>query len=173
MTKFMHPAWGKDKILEYFRYHNGKLIRIKSAKGTTPVGAEPNAMRGGGNQKHLVFTIEGKTIAVHRAVWCIHHAQWPEGNLEHINGDTLDNRIENLRMATPRQKPKSAKRASNTGHRYIYKNACGSFTVKHKVSGKTHQQTYLSLDDAKAQYQSWTRGDSARADRPGTNTESR
>lgn len=36
----------------------------------------------------------------HRVIWAIHYGRWPAGVIDHINGDTLDNRIENLRCVT-------------------------------------------------------------------------
>ena len=34
---------------------------------------------------------------VHRLVWAVYYGRWPVGQLDHINGDRLDNHIENLR----------------------------------------------------------------------------
>lgn len=33
----------------------------------------------------------------HRVAWAMHHGSWPEGEVDHINGDKHDNRIANLR----------------------------------------------------------------------------
>lgn len=33
----------------------------------------------------------------HRIAWLLHHGKWPDGSLDHINGDPSDNRIVNLR----------------------------------------------------------------------------
>lgn len=33
----------------------------------------------------------------HRVAWAIHYGSWPEGEIDHINGDRTDNRIANLR----------------------------------------------------------------------------
>lgn len=38
------------------------------------------------------------------------HGEWPKHVLDHINRDTLDNRIDNLREATQRQNSQNTKR---------------------------------------------------------------
>ena len=39
----------------------------------------------------------------HRLAWFYVYGAWPNGDLDHINGDKLDNRIANLREATRKQ----------------------------------------------------------------------
>jgi hypothetical protein len=39
----------------------------------------------------------------HRLVWLLHKGYWPAADLDHINEDKTDNRIENLREATRAQ----------------------------------------------------------------------
>lgn len=39
---------------------------------------------------------------LHRIVWVIHHGEWPD-QIDHINGDRADNRIENLRSVSKRE----------------------------------------------------------------------
>lgn len=40
---------------------------------------------------------KGKRLAVHRIVWLLHKGEWPKGEIDHINRNRADNRIENLR----------------------------------------------------------------------------
>jgi hypothetical protein len=36
----------------------------------------------------------------HRVAWAMHHGEWPQDEIDHINGDRLDNRMCNLRVAS-------------------------------------------------------------------------
>lgn len=40
---------------------------------------------------------------VHRLAWLYAYGEWPPGFIDHANGDRSDNRIVNLRIATPTQ----------------------------------------------------------------------
>lgn len=45
----------------------------------------------------------------HRAAWAIHYGEWPTGAVDHINGDTSDNRIFNLRDVSRSENARNAK----------------------------------------------------------------
>jgi len=51
----------------------------------------------------------------HRVAWALHHGVWPSDQIDHINGDTADNRILNLRVVTPQENQMNTKmRRNNT-----------------------------------------------------------
>jgi hypothetical protein len=53
----------------------------------------------------------------HRVAWAMHYGEWPNGVIDHINGDGNDNRIKNLRLATVSDNAKNAKlsKANSSG----------------------------------------------------------
>ena len=47
--------------------------------------------------------VNGYPAQAHRVIWAMHYGEWPSMHLDHINRDRSDNRISNLRLATPSQ----------------------------------------------------------------------
>ena len=82
---------------------------------------------------HMTGSVLGINVAAHRVVWAIHHGSWPSEMIDHINGDASDNRIENLRDATPQENSRNQKRRRN--------NTSGVLGVN-RVDGKWRAQIH-------------------------------
>ena len=59
--------------------------------------------------------IHWKNYLAHRVVWLLHEGEWPAAEVDHINGDRGDNRLENLRAVSRLENSRNCKlRSSNT-----------------------------------------------------------
>jgi len=61
---------------------------------------------------YLQGHIGGKKYRAHRIVWMIVTGAWPEGEIDHIDGDKSNNRFNNLRSVTHSENMKNMKRSS-------------------------------------------------------------
>lgn len=67
-------------------------------------------LRLGKNSKGYVSVyVKGRNYAAHRIAWAMHYGAFPDGPLDHINGDRADNRICNLRVVTTSENQKNTR----------------------------------------------------------------
>lgn len=87
--------------------------------------------------------VYGRGYKAHRLAWAHFYGEWPTGHIDHINCDKQDNRISNLRIATPTQNNAncSARRGSICKGVTLHKKT-GKFQAQVKANGKNH---YLGL----------------------------
>lgn len=137
------------KFIERYEYNpkTGALTYKKSvgsARKGRQVGTE--------HLNYRVTKVDGKHWFVHKIIWAMHYGVVPT-RIDHINGDGLDNRLENLRLATPAENMwnksgNSNKKLPKGVHPHGKK-----FKVCISKGGKQHYLgLYKTVDEAKEAY---------------------
>lgn len=86
----------QDLLKQYFSYKDGQLVRNFNSGGEkagTFAGWVNTVTRG---KKYIRLNVCGNQIYLHQAIFLMHHGYLPKC-IDHINGNSFDNRIENLR----------------------------------------------------------------------------
>ena len=108
-------ALTQEMVKEMFDYRaDGKLIRRHATMGNgnyagRVVGTTPDGTR---NNRYSATKVHGQSWRVHKLIYFYHHGIVPK-QLDHINRDTEDNRIENLRLASNSENACNRKMFSN------------------------------------------------------------
>jgi hypothetical protein len=105
-------------------------------------------------QGYKTGSIHNRVYQAHRVIWAMHHGRWPQGQIDHINGDRSDNRIENLREVDAFLNSQNAKRradnTSGTAGVTFFKGR-NQWTARICVNGRKHHLGYFpSAEDAAA-----------------------
>lgn len=85
----------RERPREHFKTHNAF-----ATWNTRFSGSVAGTQRSNG---YLIISISGRRFYAHRIASLYMTGEWPEADIDHINGDRADNRFANLREATRSQ----------------------------------------------------------------------
>ena len=100
------------------RHFNSKYEN-KEAGNTNPFG-------------YVQLSVYSYCVRAHRAIYAIMTGEWPEEQVDHINGDKADNRWVNLRAVTAQQ--------NSSNHPGWSKKTASAFIGVHRLNGKWQAQ---------------------------------
>ena len=139
------------KQLLSYNKNTGEVFWTLAANKTVK-GKKAGTVRSNGYRQICVL---GKIYKEHRLIWLLVYGVFPNGQIDHINGNSLDNRIENLRDVAPvvnAQNMKKAKSNSKTGMIGV-KPRGNKFIARIRIGKiRKHLGTFLTSQEANDAY---------------------
>ena len=141
------------KQLLHYDPDTGVFIRTTST-GSTKAGAAVGTAHCKG---YYCAMVDYKKYLLHRLAFLYMTGEWPEHDVDHINGVRTDNRWANLRPATSAENRQNIRRAkSNSASGVLgvsWHRGAGKWQAQIKHEGKTRALgLFLNPDDAHAAY---------------------
>ncbi|WBK39668.1 hypothetical protein [Xanthomonas phage L522] len=73
-------------------------LRWKVARGRHGNACKAGSVAGSVNSRgYIQVGVHGRLYQAHRLAWLLHHGAWPSQQIDHIDRDRTNNRIDNLR----------------------------------------------------------------------------
>ena len=90
---------GMEHLKTHLRYDpdTGLFTWLQPTSNRVKVGAQAGKLRKDG---YVSIGLNGQQILAHRLAWLYTHGNWPAKEIDHINRNRQDNRIDNLRDVT-------------------------------------------------------------------------
>lgn len=106
-----------------------------------------------GSKGYISISFGDVPYRAHRLAWLHYYGEWPILALDHINRNTSDNRICNLREASETQNNANSVSRNSLGIKGVYPLPSGSWRACIKAGGKfKHLGTFKSVEAAKEAY---------------------
>jgi hypothetical protein len=145
-----------DELREIIDYdpESGEFTHRIGRKGRgTKAGAPAGRIGGDG---YLRLGLRGRRYRANRLAWLYMTGEWPDRIIDHANGDPMDNRFSNLRLATSSQNGANGRKPSHnsSGFKGVNWHAkAGKWRAYIKDKGKPiHIGYFTSAEAAHAAY---------------------
>lgn len=105
------------RVLRYDE-SSGLLFWAVSLSNRCKAGSEAGFTHDQGRSVYRKVTILGRTYLVHRVIMLMVNGEWPPEHVDHIDGNGLNNRLSNLRLATNKEngRNQAIHKTNTSGH---------------------------------------------------------
>jgi len=137
-----------------YDFATGDVIRVKAGRTQQRrVGKSACSVyvAASGN-KYFTVQINSRNYKAHRVAWLLHYGSWPKNDIDHIDGNGWNNRMDNLRDVERRENTKNAKMYRNnksgvTGVTWV--DRINKWVAGIRINGKRiHLGSFSDLADA-------------------------
>lgn len=130
-----------ERAHELFEVRGTRVVCRSTGRPGYPAGK-----KGGAGQRFQLWA-DGKAYYEHRLAWLLAYGVFPPGQLDHVDGDTSNNTVSNLRLAT------TAENCQNIPRRGASRAVNGRWRARIMLDGASVSLgTFATEDEALAAY---------------------
>ena len=130
-----------DRLRALLEYNpdTGVFTRRVTTSSRAIAGAAVGTISGNG---YLQFRVDGRIYLAHRLAWLYMTGQWPDRDIDHIDGTRNNNQWKNMRAATRSQNIANSGiwKSNRTGHKGVVQDRTLAWRAAITIDGK-----YLAL----------------------------
>jgi len=141
------PLPSQQELQEEFDYRDGNFYRKKTNTNRVKVGSEAGCVNTNTQtgKQYVQVRFKGKIYFIHRLICVWHgHSLEPNQEVDHIDGDGLNNHIENLRPTSHKQNSENRKGANKNNINGV-KGVCWHKGKKEWEAQITHNGKVIKL----------------------------
>ena len=107
-----------DDLRQWLRYDagTGYLWWVKNPGGRARMDIPAGCLRKADGR--IQVKVLKKLFKAHRVCWALHYGKWPDQDIDHVNCNPADNRIENLRLAGKTENNRNQVKRSGCSSQY-------------------------------------------------------
>lgn len=126
---------------------------IKKPSLAIPAGAKAGYLSPVG---YFIVSFKGVSHLLHRLAWVLYTGEWPDGFIDHIDKDKLNNKISNLRVSSREQNGRNSNSRKNSSSKYLGVSWCKTskkWVVQTEFMGKNkHLGRFVDEETAARAY---------------------